>query len=143
MPQTVSGRLKVDIVPRGSSIWNLAAMNRYLIRSHSFWEVREGCTALFWEDSWQQREKLFSRLDLGEIFLFTNTPNNRFVHHYWCLNQNDLWQKLKDKIHWPKALETQQWENLAKEFKSKKLRHLDGSDILRWGYLTKGLFTIK
>lgn len=121
MPITTSARLKVDNVPKGSSIWNLAATNRHLIRTHNFWEIREGIIALFWEDSWQQREKLFSRLDLGEIFLFTNIPNQRLVNHYWVPNQNDLWRNWKDKNAWPIAPATQQWDNLHKELKTRKL----------------------
>ena len=143
MPHTISRRLKIDIVPKGSLIWNLATTNRYLIRSHRFWEIREGDKALFWEDSWQKREKLFTRLDLGEIFLYTNTPTQRLVQHYWCPNNNDFWRKWKDKDGWEVAPATQQWDNFTKELKTRKLRRVAGPDILRWGYMTKGKFTIK
>jgi hypothetical protein len=143
MPRTVSGRLKIDRVPKGSLIWNLATTNRHLIKMHSFWEIREGSTTLFWEDSWQQREKLFTRLDLGEIFLYTNTPTHRLVQHYWCPNNNDVWRTWKDKNGWEAAPPTQQWDNFTKELKTRKLRRVAGSDILRWGYTTKGQFTIK
>ena len=71
MPQMVKERLNCLNIQKGSGIWNLVATNRHLIRIHSFWEVRDGNLAGFWEDSWQQREKLFTRLDLVEIFLFT------------------------------------------------------------------------
>ena len=47
MPTTIAGCLKIDRTPKGSAIWNLAAMNRNLIRIHSFWEIRDGKTALF------------------------------------------------------------------------------------------------
>ena len=87
MPHSVAAKLKIDVVPKGLAIWNLAASNRFLIRHHSFWEVRDGTTALFWEDSWQQREKLFTRLDLAELLLFTNTPHHRLVCNYWTQHQ--------------------------------------------------------
>ena len=143
MPCTIVRHLKIDRTPKGSTIWNLLAMNRNLIHVHSFWEVREGSIALFWEDSWQQREKLFSRLDFGEIFLYTNTPNHRLLNHYWCPNGNDLWRKWKDKTYWPEAPATQQWGNFSKEINSRKLRQVFGPDIIRCGYLTKGQYTIK
>jgi len=36
---------------KGSAIWNLDRKNKDLIRDYSFWEVREGDTAKFWEES--------------------------------------------------------------------------------------------
>lgn len=42
----------------GSLIWNLAKQHRSLIQQHNFWEVKNGNTARFWEDSWQQMPKL-------------------------------------------------------------------------------------
>ena len=84
MLRTLPWKLKADTNPKGSNIWSLETINKDLIWQHSFWEVREGRMALFWEDSWQQREKLFSHLDLGEIFLFTKTPSRRTIKKYWC-----------------------------------------------------------
>ena len=83
MPLTVKERLNCLNIQKGSGIWNLAAANRHLIRIHSFWEIRDGNLAGFWEDSWQQREKLFTRLDLAEIFLFTRNPQSKEVKNYW------------------------------------------------------------
>lgn len=36
MPITITGKMKVDVTPNGSNIWNLTAINRDLIRQHSF-----------------------------------------------------------------------------------------------------------
>ena len=143
MPQSVSGKLKIDLVPKGSAIWNLAAVNRFLIRQHSFWEIREGKTALFWEDSWQQREKFFSRLDLGEIFLFKNIPNQRYLCNYWNSDEEGQWRIWKGKEQWRNAPETTQWNNFEKEMKTRTLVATNGEDILRWGYRSKGMFTIE
>jgi hypothetical protein len=38
----------------GSLIWTAAKQNRQLITRHAFWEIRNGRTTLFWQDSWQQ-----------------------------------------------------------------------------------------
>lgn len=38
----------------GSLIWTVARKNRQLVTQHAFWEVGNGETALFWQDSWQQ-----------------------------------------------------------------------------------------
>ena len=38
----------------GSLIWTAAKQKRQIITQHSFWEIGNGETALFWQDSWQQ-----------------------------------------------------------------------------------------
>ena len=83
MSHNTVDKFQILNTPKGSTIWNLAYSNKNLIRYHSFWEIRGGNTTQFWEDSWQQREKLFSRLDLAEIFLFTNQVNTKLIDHYW------------------------------------------------------------
>jgi len=45
-------------VGMGSVIWNSAKQHRNLIQQHSFWEIKNGNTARFWEDSWQQLPKI-------------------------------------------------------------------------------------
>ena len=44
----------------GSIIWNADKAQRDLIRAHSFWDIRDGNSALFWEDGWQQLPPLQS-----------------------------------------------------------------------------------
>ena len=44
--------------PEGSPIWNLARKNRHIVQENSFWEIRDGDLALFWEDKWQQESIL-------------------------------------------------------------------------------------
>jgi hypothetical protein len=38
----------------GSLIWTTAKQNRHLVVNHAFWEIQNGQTAFFWNDSWQQ-----------------------------------------------------------------------------------------
>ena len=44
-------------------------------------------------------------------------------------------------MDWPDAPKTQQWNNLDKELRTRKIMTTTSSDILRWGYQTKGMFT--
>ena len=37
----------------GSTIWNIVWRNKTWIQTHTFWEIRNGRTARFWEDVWQ------------------------------------------------------------------------------------------
>lgn len=131
------------MTPKGSIIWNLIALNRYLIREHNFWEIRGGDIAQFWEESWQQQEKIFSEIDLGEIFLFTNRPNTKTIAQFLDEGTELQWRKWKLKDQWKNAPETCQWENYVKELKSRKLTIATREDILIWGYCTKCMFTIQ
>ena len=45
MPSTTKGILRVEEVPKGSSIWDLASQNRELINKFAFWEIRSGSIA--------------------------------------------------------------------------------------------------
>eukprot|EP00253_Pinus_taeda_P027470 PITA_27470 len=45
--------IRLQEVPEGSPIWNLAKHNRNIIQDYSFWEIRNGETTFFWEDAWQ------------------------------------------------------------------------------------------
>eukprot|EP00253_Pinus_taeda_P025774 PITA_25774 len=47
-------RVRMTEISKGSAIWNSALLNRDLVQKHSFWEVKSGCVAPFWTDSWQQ-----------------------------------------------------------------------------------------
>lgn len=55
MPTTIEGILRLEEVPRGSTIWDLASQNRDIIGRHAFWEIRNRSIDKFWEDAWQQR----------------------------------------------------------------------------------------
>eukprot|EP00253_Pinus_taeda_P016062 PITA_16062 len=58
--------IRMQQIPEGSPIWNLARKNRDIIQENSFWEVRNGKTAVFYEDAWQQYPKL-EKPELAEL----------------------------------------------------------------------------
>eukprot|EP00253_Pinus_taeda_P009011 PITA_09011 len=58
MPETAVEILRRRETPKGSSIWDLARLNRDLVEKHTFWEIRGGEEANFWEDKWHQKERL-------------------------------------------------------------------------------------
>eukprot|EP00253_Pinus_taeda_P031323 PITA_31323 len=53
-------RLRMSEVSKGYVTWNSAIKHKEIIQRHSFWEVRDGGTAKFWGDSWQQLPNLNS-----------------------------------------------------------------------------------
>ena len=49
---------------------------------------------------------------------------------------------MENMIDWPNVMNSDQWIHL-KELESRSITFEEGSDILIWGYATKGLFTVK
>eukprot|EP00253_Pinus_taeda_P013966 PITA_13966 len=43
--------IRMSEISKGSVMWNSAIKHKDLIQKHSFWEVKDGCTARFWMDS--------------------------------------------------------------------------------------------
>jgi len=64
--------IRVQEILEGSSIWNHAKNNRNLVQEHSFWEIRNGRLAMFWEDAWQQ----FPKLDTPQLSTIKQTSQN-------------------------------------------------------------------
>lgn len=77
MPTTPEEILRKKEVPRGLAIWELASQNRDIVDENIFWEIRKGQTTRFWEEPWQQREKL---LDLQENMGHLQGRNSKRIH---------------------------------------------------------------
>jgi len=58
MPTMTAGIHRIEETPKGSTIWELASQSRNIINNYAFWEIRGGGIAIFWEEEWQQRNKL-------------------------------------------------------------------------------------
>ena len=54
LPESTVEILKRKDTPRESSVWDLTRLNRDLVEKHSFWEIRGGEEANFWEDKSHQ-----------------------------------------------------------------------------------------
>jgi len=74
-------------MPRGSDIWNLTIQNRELIDKHIFWEIRGGQIAKFWDEAWQQREKMINVQDMQEMYRVGMERNLMTVKDYWTEEQ--------------------------------------------------------
>ena len=76
---------------KGSHIWNKAWENRAIFQKHSFWEIRDGNLAWFWEDKWQQEPKLLREE-------FANIKND--IDNKRLLTVNDFWDQEKSEGKW-------------------------------------------
>lgn len=50
--------LRIRDTLKGSTTGNLASLNKKIITSHAFQEIRDGSSARCWEEAWKQRERL-------------------------------------------------------------------------------------
>jgi len=93
--------IRITTVDTGSLIWNAAKQHKELIQKHSFWEIRDGRTALFWVDSWQQRPKI------AKILPPPNHDGNNLnqtdhVSQYWIQSAKQgfrQWKPTEQIIH--------------------------------------------
>jgi hypothetical protein len=77
---------------QGSNIWNTAWQNRTLVQDHAFWEVRNGESAMFWHDSWQQFKPLQDIEDLDTM--------REAMEMHAPLKVKDLWKPQEQHPHW-------------------------------------------
>eukprot|EP00253_Pinus_taeda_P014954 PITA_14954 len=129
--------------PKGSSIWDLARLNRDLVEKHTFWEFRGGEETNFWEDKWHRKERLSSIQGLHQIRDRIGGDRTH-VRDYWKAdNPEESWRIWIDLMEWDRELSQDQKEAYRKEVESRKIKARNGRDILRWGNSMKGSFTTK
>ena len=63
-------------------MWNKAWENRGVVQKNSFWEIREGDLALFWEEKWKQEPTLLKEEFLG-LKHETDTQGLVKVKDFW------------------------------------------------------------
>jgi hypothetical protein len=128
----------------GSLIWMAARQNRHLVTSHAFWEIRNGKTTLFWKDSWQQWP-ILEYEDWADTFSIPATQAGlKKVADYWQDNPTEPtwrgWISNKEHLNLEAHVDLRPWHS---EINKRKIPILTGEDILRWGYLPRGTFSIK
>eukprot|EP00253_Pinus_taeda_P028254 PITA_28254 len=136
--------LREQDMPQGSDIWNLSIQSRDLIDRNIFWEIRGGQIARFWDEAWQQREKMLNLQGMQEIYRTGMDRNLTTIKDYWTEEPgNEEWREWKPLEEWKRNATEDQKTTFGKEIDSRKIKRREGRDILRWGKETKGIFTIK
>lgn len=79
-----------------SIMWNSAKQHKNLIQQHSFWEVKNGSNARFWEDSWQQMPKLRDLFPPNHLLEQDMQPHDT-IRNFWCNSSH------QDYREWLKA----------------------------------------
>ena len=144
MPTSVEDILRLEEVLRGSTVWDLASQNRDIISRHAFWEIRDGNTAKFWEEAWQQRERLAGLQLLQDTYQRATTEGLHYVNEYWKEERQDetlrIWRNPEE---WESNIDPEQRMVFAKEMESRRIKIRTSLDIIWWGSSAKGTFTVK
>eukprot|EP00253_Pinus_taeda_P032242 PITA_32242 len=128
---------------KGSHIWNKACKNKALVQKHSFWEIRNGNLAWFWEDNWQQ-EGNPSREELASIQTDTIKKGLKKVSDYWDQSRdNDKWRFWKLPDCSELTLLKTQAKALASILEKRQILTSTSDDLLRWGSNNQGVFNLK
>jgi ribonuclease HI len=126
----------------GSLIWTAAKQNKQVVTQNAFWEIRNGKTALFWQDSWQQWPILAKATWAESISPSATLAGLTRVADYWQENSpEDKWRKWhldKERINLDARVDVEPWQE---EMSKRKILKLEGEDILRWGHRPKGTFS--
>jgi len=135
--------IRMQESPDGSPIWNLARRNREIVQEHSFWEIRDGETALFWEDAWQQFSKLGGP-EFADLQRQCQEMGRTTVNQYWNHSSRDQewreWMFNETKNTTEANINVRDLLNLLNK---RKIRKVDDKDQLRWGKKGSGNFTLK
>lgn len=127
----------------GSYIWNKSWGNRRLVQDNSFWEIREGNLALFWEDKWQQ-EPILAKEDFLGLKQESDSQGLIKVKYFWIhSNPTDTWRTRKNIECRNKTLLKSRAEELRKIVEKRKILVVEGQDQLRWGNNNEGAFILK
>jgi hypothetical protein len=128
----------------GSLIWTAAKQNRQMVTQHAFWELGNGETTLFWQDSWHQWPALGAEDWARDICTQATRAGLTKVADYWQNNpMEDTWrcwrverERMDLELHVDLA-------PLQEELAKRKIPKIEGEDILRWGYGTQGSFSTR
>ena len=98
---------------------------RYLVQQHSFWEIRDGRNAKFWEDSWNHLPWLGDNPRWAPIRENSMAAGRIQVHHFWHdenLNGRRCWNFI-DK---PNQMDMADWEDFQEEILNQVIMLKDG-----------------
>jgi hypothetical protein len=128
----------------GSLIWTTSKQNQQLVTDNAFWEIRNGKTTLFSQDSLQQWP-ILSKEDWAPTICNPATRARLTkVADYWRDNPlGDTWRQWyldRYNIDMEAGLDLTLWQE---EMAKRKIPSIAGEDILIWGYRPQGTFNTR
>ena len=134
--------VRFNETPNGSPIWLKALGGRSIVQEHSFWEIRNGNRAKFWDDAWNQ----FPILGRNPRWIHIKQQEQErgwiLVNQSWLPDPQDSFERWDFSIK-PDLMSEEYWTAFLEEIRKHCLRSQEGPDILRWGYSPKCSFSVK
>jgi hypothetical protein len=128
----------------GSLIWTAAKKNRQMVTQHAFWEIGNGETTLFWQDSWQQWPALNAEDWARDICAQATRIGLTRVADYWQDNPMEdtwrCWQLDRERLNLREHVDL---APLQTELTKRRIPIIAGEDTLRWGYRPQGSFSVR
>ena len=132
--------LRLTPEENGSIIWSSAKYHHLLIQQHSFWEIRNGKSARFWTDSWEQLPKLTNTFN-PSMEPEWDTRQLETVNQYWDDTDKQGYRQWKQATRIARNANEQESHAITDELNNRCIRVSHDQDILRWGHTPKGTFS--
>eukprot|EP00253_Pinus_taeda_P035376 PITA_35376 len=132
--------IRYEPMVNGSLIWNAAKQHHQFILKHSFWEIRNGRSARFWSDAWNQNPKLSNILP-PRLIPDRQVQQLATVHQYWKQDLASGFRQWHPSNQITTNATRQEEITLEEELRKRSIRMENSEDILRWGYRPKGTYT--
>lgn len=122
----------------------MASQSRNIINKYALWEISGGNTTKFWEEEWQQRDKMVSIQALQNIYQKAVRGELDYVKEYWKEGETyGIWRKWRKPEEWDENVDQEHRRIYVKEMESRKIKSRPGLSILRWGKSIRGTLTVK
>lgn len=106
--------------------------------------MRNGNLAKFWEEDWQQREKMNEVQGLRNTCQREKEEGLNYVSKFWNEeSQEESWRTSQNPEAWDRHIDIEQRELYTREMTSRRICIKTTLDILIWGHSMKGTFMIK
>jgi hypothetical protein len=142
----IQSLIRAEGIRPGSLIWNNAWRNHDLVQSQCFWEVHNGTSTLFWDDTWEQHTILGEEEKYLDLCFTLERAGWVKLHHYWTTFQpsgNSTLRTWKPLEEWPVQWNEQLKDLVSKIIQERQVETKDGEDIIRWGRQGDGEFQVK
>ena len=116
-----SSLIRFNENPNGSPIWSKAAAGRSIVQKHSFWEIRSGNLAKFWDDAWNQLPILGRDPRWHPIKLQDQEWGRTLVNQVWHPEPLDELHRWNFPTK-PEAMHEDDWAAFQDEMRNRCLR---------------------
>eukprot|EP00253_Pinus_taeda_P031482 PITA_31482 len=130
--QAMGAKLWWQWMKRGNDLWK------------KIWSKKDGSSARFSEEAWQQRDRMNGLQALMSLRQEAAKKGMTLVKDFWRIeSQDETWRTWKSLEEWMEQIDKETKELYQKEMQTRRIPIRTGPDILRWGQKIKGHFSIK